>query len=105
MRILLFTAFSCIACDAHRKEVTELLRKEMISLNVYDIDDERYFSITLAAMRKWNVSKTPSIAVLDETGQLIATIQGINHSLEKLRKVIADQKQIVAELEEVLCSM
>lgn len=88
MRILLFTMLSCMACNAHRKEVTELTRNALVSLNVYDIDDPRYLTINLGAMRKWNIQKTPSIVVLNEEGNLVTTIQGINHSVEKLRNVI-----------------
>ena len=105
MRILLFTAFSCVSCDAHRRELTKFLRDELISLNVFDIDDPRYFQITLAAMRKWNVQKTPSIVVLDEDESLIATVQGINHSLEKLRKVISEHRRWNPEIDDLLDSM
>jgi len=93
MRILLFTVLNCIACDAHRKQVIELCRNCYVSLNIYDIDDPRYLTTSLAAMRKWNIQKTPSIVVLDECGNLVGTIQGINHSLEKLGKIIHEKRQ------------
>lgn len=92
MRILLFTVLNCIACDKHRRELTELARTLNISLNIYNIDDPRYLNVALKAMQLYGVRKTPSIILLNEENKLIASMQGIAHSLEHLTKKIDEER-------------
>lgn len=92
MRVLLFTIVGCIGCDGHRRDVEKMCARLMVSLNVYNIDDPRYFQMSLHAMRKYGVRKTPSIVVLNEVGEIVATIQGIRHTLEKLETLINEKR-------------
>lgn len=88
MRILLFTVLNCKSCDRHRKSVIALCREMLIRLNVYNIDDPRYFSFNLKAMKNYHIKKTPSIVVLSEDSSVITTIEGVRGTIEKLRNII-----------------
>lgn len=94
MRILLFTVINCVACGKHRKELISLAEEMNVSVNVYDIDDARYLHMCLKAMQLYGVKKTPSIVLLDEQNKMITTIQGISHSLEKLKTKINEERNI-----------
>lgn len=92
MRILLFTILGCVGCDSHRRDLEKLCARLSVSLNVYNIDDPRYFQMSLHAMRKYEVRKTPSIVVLSEDGEAITVIQGIRHTLEKIEVLISKMR-------------
>ena len=92
MRILLFTVLNCIACDKHRRELIELAKNLNVSLNVYNIDDPRYLNVALKAMQLYGVKKTPSIILLNEENKMIASVQGVANSLERLTKKIDEER-------------
>jgi hypothetical protein len=70
----------------------ELAKNLNVSLNVYNIDDTRYFNVALKAMQLYGVKKTPSIILLNEENRMLITIQGIAHSLERLTKKIDEER-------------
>lgn len=93
MRILLFTVVNCKGCDAHRRELVSIARDLNVTLNVYNIDDPRYFSVSLRAMKQYGIRKTPSIVLLSEDGTIITVLQGIHDTLEKLNLAIHEKRR------------
>lgn len=92
MRILLFTVLNCIGCDAHRRELERMCARLQVSLNVYNVDDERYFQMSLRAMKLYGVRKTPSIVVLNEANEIVTTLQGVKNTLQKLEQLINEKR-------------
>lgn len=70
-----------------------LTQRLNISLNIYDIDDPRYFSMSLKGMQKYGLRKTPSIVLLNEENESILVLQGIRNTLEKLEAAIHENRK------------
>lgn len=92
MRVLLFTILNCSVCDKHQHELVELAKNMDVCLKVHNIDDPRNFHISLKAMKLYGIRKTPSIILLDESNKMIACIQGIPNSIEKLKEKINEER-------------
>lgn len=92
MQVLLFTILNCVACNAHRKELTTLSREFGFDLRVFDVDDPNNFHLVLKAMQKHDLMKTPSLVLLDENREPLLTLQGIPNSIETLKRKLYEER-------------
>lgn len=92
MSVLLFTTKNCRSCDKHRRSVIALAKFLGVSVNVYDVDDARYFQATLRAMKLYGVTKMPSTVVLDEFRNVVGIVHGIRNSIATIEKLITHEE-------------
>lgn len=93
MKVHLYTVGNCISCGVHKKEVEKVLIKNAIPLKIIDVDDEKYLYMALSAMRKYEILKTPAIVVF-RGDEMIAVIEGIQNTIEKLERLILHENGI-----------
>ena len=91
MNILLFTTFTCKACQAHKKEVCRVSEEYQIPVRSIDIDDPLTFRVALNAMKEYGLRTNPSIVLRDDNNEVLKVIIGIRKSIETLEREINER--------------